>query len=102
MEKSEDHVFHDEEIRLKETMADRLALFDEAAPDDEDILLQIEQPVGEPRPQLVGQPRLQAPAAFGDGSASGRRSMLYLILAMVTRLRSRLHGSWSSAHALTR
>ena len=40
-------------------MTHGLAMFDEAPPDDENILVRIEESIREPGPQLVRQPRLQ-------------------------------------------
>jgi hypothetical protein len=80
----------DEQVRLRESMTHGLAPFHEATPDDENILVDIEQPFCEPRSQLVGQPHLQS---LRMRSAVGNRSMPYLISAIVTLLRYILPGS---------
>jgi hypothetical protein len=48
-----------EQVRLRKGVAHRLAPFDKAAPDKKDVFVYIQQPVGEPRPQLVSEPGLQ-------------------------------------------
>jgi hypothetical protein len=45
-------------------MTHGLALFYQSTPDDKDLLVDFEQPIRKPRPQLVCQPRVQSPSGW--------------------------------------
>jgi hypothetical protein len=71
-------------------VANRLALFDEATPDDKHILVHIEYPIGE---HGRGSLASHASNRLRDRSVAGKRSIPYRISAIVTLLRNRLDGS---------
>jgi hypothetical protein len=79
----------DEQVRLREGMAQAPALLDEPAPDEKDIFVGIEQPI---REQGRSSSVSQTSRRLRDGSPAGSRSMPYLISAMVLLLRNKLPG----------
>ena len=73
-------------------MTHLLPLFHEAAPNDKDVLVYVQQPIGKPGPQLIGKPRLQSPA----GRIGGWQS-----LDAVSDFRDRNHAQVKTGRVLT-